>query len=197
MKVRLGIIGKSFAGKETVYKIIKKLAKSHGLKTSIHHFSDPLNEILDILHLPKAGPEGRPNQQKLSTILRQGFSENVLGDVIMARAQADIADIVCLDGVRRPQDVMKLHGLSNFHLIFVDTPLEKRFEFGQKRTDRPVQTWEEFIAGQKAEAESKIDEIVIQADIRLDNSGSKEHLKKHVETKIMPLILAKSPVFLK
>ena len=197
MKIYLGIIGKSFAGKETVYGIIKKLAKSHGLKTSIHHFSDPLNEILDILNLPRIGPEGRPNQQKLSTILRQNFSENVLGDVIMARAQADSADIVCLDGVRRPQDVVKLQGLPNFHLVFVDTPLEKRFEFGQKRTDRPVQTWEKFIAEQKAEAESKIDEIAWQADIRLDNSGSKAHLKKQVETKIMLLVLPKSTVFLK
>ncbi|MBI2063975.1 MAG: hypothetical protein HYT65_03230, partial [Candidatus Yanofskybacteria bacterium] len=84
MKIYLGIIGKSFAGKETVYGITKKLAKSHGLKTSIHHFSDPLNEILDILNLSRIGPEGRPNQQKLSTVLRQNFSENVLGDVIMA-----------------------------------------------------------------------------------------------------------------
>ncbi|MBI2063575.1 MAG: hypothetical protein HYT65_01110, partial [Candidatus Yanofskybacteria bacterium] len=145
----------------------------------------------------RIGPEGRPNQQKLSTVLRQNFSENVLGDVIMARAQADGADIVCLDGVRRPQDVVKLRGLPNFHLVFVDTPLEKRFKFGQKRTDRPAQTWEKFIAEQKAEAESKIDEIAWKADVRLDNSGSMAHLKKQVETKIMLLVLPKSTVFLK
>lgn len=185
MKVYLGIIGKKFAGKETVYNIIKELTKPHGLKTSIHHFSDPLNEILDILRLPKDGPEGRPNQQKLSTILRQAFSENVLGDVIMARAQADIANIVCLDGVRRPQDVIKLRGLSSFHLVSINTPPEKRFEFGQKRTDRPTQTWEEFLAQENAEAESKIDEIAKQADIRIDNFGTVEDLKMQILAKIL------------
>lgn len=187
MKIYLGTIGKKFAGKETVYNIIKELAKSYGLKTSIHHFSDPLNEILDILRLPKDGPEGRPNQQKLSTILRQAFSENVLGDVIMARVQADTANIVYLDGVRRIQDVIKLRGLSNFHLVFINTPPKKRFEFGQKRTDRPTQTWEEFLAQENAEADSKIDEISRNAKFVLDNSGTLEHLKSQIRKLLIGL----------
>ena len=113
----------------------------------------------------------------------------------MARAQTDIANIVCLDGIRRPQDVIKLGKLSNSHLVFIDTSLKKRFERGQARTDRPVPTWRQFLVQQSAEAESKIDEIAKQADIRLDNSGNKKELKKQIKTKIIPLILVKSPVF--
>ncbi|MBI2063215.1 MAG: hypothetical protein HYT61_03200 [Candidatus Yanofskybacteria bacterium] len=190
MKIYLGIIGKPFAGKETVYKIISKLAQSRKLKTSIHHFSDPLNEILNLLHLPLE----RANQQKLSTMLREGFSEEVLGNELIRRAEMDPSDIVCLDGVRRPKDVVKLRNLQNGFLVFVETPLEKRFEFGQKRADRQVRTWEEFSAQQGAEAESKIDEIGWQADIRLDNSGSKQYLKKQIETKIIPLVLTSNSI---
>lgn len=183
MKVYLKIIGKSFAGKETVYNIIGEFSEKSAtdLCVSIHRFSDPLNEILDILCLPKE----RPNQQKLSTVLRQSFGEDLLGNVITWRAQTDSANVVCLDGIRRPQDVIKLRNLPNSYLIFVDSSLEKRFERGQTRTDRPIQTWEQFVAEQSAESESKIDEISQTADIRLDNSGTIEDLRLQITKKII------------
>lgn len=195
-KLYLGIIGKSFAGKETVYKFICDLVTKHDLhyRVSIHHFSDPLNGCLNAL---KPLDNSRPNQQKLSTLLRQGFSEEILGNAVMYRATMDPSEIVCLDGIRRPADVIKFRALPNFHLIFLDTPIEKRFEFGQKRKDRPVQIWEQFLIEQGAESESKIDEIAQQADIVLNNSGTKKDLKKQVAVKIMPLIVARSPIFLK
>ena len=183
MDIYFGIIGKSFAGKETVYNIIKELIETyaHGLQVSIHRFSDPLNEILDITLQPRE----RSNQQKLSTALRRIFGEELLGNIIMERARKDTAKIVCLDGIRHPQDVIKLRDLPNSSLIFIYTSLEKRFERGQARADRPAQTWLQFVLEQSAEAESKIDEIARTADIILNNSGGIDELKAQILEKII------------
>jgi len=184
MKIYLGIIGKNSAGKETVYKILKKLIKkcAPNLKINMHHFSDPLRECLDAL-FPL--PNSKENQQKISTILRQGFSEEVLGNALMHRAEKDIADVVCLDGIRRPQDIIKLRRMPNNYLVFVDAPFEKRFLNAQSRKDRPAPTREQFLAQESAEAEKMIGEIARQANIVLDNSGTVEELKAQITGKIL------------
>lgn len=184
MKINLEIIGKNSAGKETVYQILLNLIKEHApnLKVNIHHFSDPLRECLAALD---PLPNSKENQQKISTILRQGFGEEVLGNAIACRAEKDVADIVCLDGIRRPQDVEKLRKIPHNYLVFVDTPFEKRFQNAQSRKDRPAPTREQFLAQENAEAESKIDEIAKQADIRIDNSGTVEDLKMQIMAKIL------------
>ena len=61
------------------------------IKTYYNHFSDPLRECLDALY---PLPNTKENQQKISTILRQGFNEELLGNAIMHRVEKDIADIV-------------------------------------------------------------------------------------------------------
>lgn len=184
MKKIAAIIGKSGAGKETVYNIIKDELKDI-CDVSIHHFSDPLNEILEILKLPKE----RPNQQTLSTILRQSSlkkrdgsiaGEELLGNIIKERALADTAYVVSLDGVRRPQDVTMLRSFTYSFLILVTAPVEKRWERIRKRNDRPGdanKTLEQFLVEQSAEAESMIDVIGQEADIVFDNSTDDPEFK--------------------
>lgn len=186
MKIYLGIIGKSFAGKETVFQAVSKIAPQliANCYVSIHHFSDPLNEALDLFRLEKT----RPNQQKLSTIMRQAFGEELLGNVIAARASADSSDVVCLDGIRRPRDVVRLKQFPNSYLVFVDASTRTRFERGQKRTDRPSKTWQEFQAEQSAEAESKIDEIAKEADVIFDNSSTPKFLEDQVERFLLEVL---------
>lgn len=167
-KFYLGIIGKIFSGKETVYQTIKALVENNdgSNRVAIHRFSDPLNECLRAIALPKE----RDYQQRLSTILRREFGESVLGNALVQRATAEQAYIVCLDGIRRPQDTIFLRNLPNSHLIYVDAPLEIRFQRSQKRTDRPVINIDELKNQQSAEADSKIDDISKEADFILDNS---------------------------
>ena len=188
MKKYLAVVGRSCSGKETIFKMAKEELAKTGKLLYIHHFSDPLNEILDILVLPKT----RPNQQHLSTILRQselkksdGLSagEEILGNVIYSRVLSDNADVPFLDGVRRPQDVTMLRALPQSHLIFISAPLEKRYEWLKARADRPGdanKTWEEFLSEQAAEAESKIDELRQFADFEIDNCGDLSFLKGQV-----------------
>lgn len=190
MKKIVAIIGKSGAGKETVYKIIKDELKGI-CDVSIHHFSDPLNEILEILKLPKE----RPNQQTLSTILRQSSLKNrdgniageeLLGGIIKERALDDPAYVVFLDGVRRPQDVAMLRSFPDAFLVLVTAPIEKRLERIRKRNDRPGdadKTLEQFLVEQSAEAETRIDEIGREADVVFDNSVDDPEFK-HLEMQI-------------
>ncbi|MBU6415085.1 AAA family ATPase [Patescibacteria group bacterium] len=168
MKTCIAIIGESGAGKETIFRIIaREVAGKYAI--SIYHFHDPLNEILDLLFLPRE----RANQQALSTMLRQRFGEELLGNVLQRRALADSADIIVLDGVRRPQDVIMLRKFPNSFLCFVAAPFEKRLERIRVRNDRPgdaEKTEEAFRTEQNAEAESMIREIAKEADTVFDNS---------------------------
>lgn len=168
MKLYLAIIGHTAAGKESCY-IAAKEAFGGELTVSIHHFSDPLNEILDLLGLEKS----RPNQQNLSTDLRRRFGEDLLGSVLYQRALEDPADVVYLDGVRRPKDVEMLKKLPNSFLGYVFTPPEEAHKRLVKRNDRPgdaLKTWGEFLSEQAAETESLIDALRPMADFELDNS---------------------------
>ncbi len=167
-KLYLAIIGHTATGKETVYKIIKKELAGK-FTVSIHHFSDPLSEALNLLCLEKS----RPNQQLLSTILRQAFGENLLGNIIFKRVLTDPADIVFLDGVRRPKDVEMLKNLPNSFLGYVYAPPEESYKRLVVRSDRPgdaEKTWEKFLEEQAAEAESLIETLRPMADFELDNS---------------------------
>lgn len=168
MKLYFAIIGHTATGKESSY-IAAKEAFVGKLIVSIHHFSDPLNEILDLLGLEKS----RSNQQNLSTDLRKRFGENILGDTLLKRAFHDNADIVFLDGVRRPKDIEMLKKLPNSFLGYIFAPPEEAYKRLVIRNDRPgdaEKTWEEFLAEQAAETESLIDDLRPMADFELDNS---------------------------
>lgn len=180
MKTYIAVIGKMGSGKETVFRTIRDLDKlGFGYSASIHHFSDPLNEILDLLFLPRV----RANQQSLSTLLRQRFGEELLGSVLQKRAELDKADMVVLDGVRRPQDVVMFRRLLNSFLVLVIADPEIRWQRLRRRADRPgdaEKTWEQFQKEDVAETESRIEEIGKQADYIIDNSGSFENLQSQV-----------------
>lgn len=186
MKLYLAIVGRTCAGKDTIYKIVrKKFGDKYSV--SIHGFSDPLNEILDILYQPRS----RPNQQGLSTDLRTRFGENVLGNIIRKRVLVDTADIVFLNGVRRIKDVEMLREMSNSFLIYVYAPAEKRFERLRKRADRPgdsEKTWEEFQAEQAAEAESLIESLRLMTDCEIDNSEDDPEEFKVLRAQIVEFI---------
>lgn len=168
-KLYLAIIGHTATGKESCYIAAKEGLFAGFLSVSIHHFSDPLSEFLNLLCLERS----RPNQQLLSTVLRKAFGENLLGNIIFKRALADTADIVFFDGVRRPKDIEMLKKLPNSYLGYVWAPPEEAYKRLVKRNDRPgdaEKTWEQFQAEQEAEAESLIDTLRPLADFELDNS---------------------------
>lgn len=179
MKLYLAIIGHTAAGKESCYRAAKEEFAGK-LSVSIHHFSDPLNEVTGAVNriLAKRGlrdrlEKSRPNQQDLSTELRKIFGEDLLGNSLFRRALADSADIVFLDGVRRPKDMEMLKNLPNSFLGYVYAPPKEAHKRLVIRNDRPgdaEKTWEQFKLEQAAETESLIDALRPLADFELDNS---------------------------
>lgn len=180
MKAYVCVVGRTGAGKETVYKMItEEFAGVFSL--CIHRFSDPLNEILDLLGLPRE----RENQQGLSTDLRKRFGEELLGNILHSRALSSATNVVFIDGVRRPKDVVMLRKLTNNFLISVSASPEKCYDRLKQRADRPgdaEKTWEQFLKEQAAEAESMIDELAKEADFKIDNSGTTEELRLQVKS---------------
>ena len=179
MKLYLAIIGHMATGKESSY-IAAKEEFAGKLIVSIHHFSDPLNETIEAVNrvLVKRGlkdrlEKSRPNQQDISTELRKIFDEDLLGNSLFKRALSDPADIVFLDGVRRPKDIEMLKKLPNSFLGYVYAPPEEAYKRLVIRNDRPgdaEKTWEQFLSEQAAETESLIDTLRPLANFELDNS---------------------------
>ena len=180
-KIYIAVVGPTAAGKETVFKIVKEIFGPYpNVAVGIHRFSDPLNEMLDLMHLPKS----RPNQQLLSTVLRQAFGENLLGKILEKRARNNPAKIVFLDGVRRPKDVEMLKTLGGENaksfLLYIDAPIEERHKRLRLRADRPddaEKTFEDFLKEQSAEPELLITSLKEHADWVLDNSASDKEFK--------------------
>lgn len=178
-RLYLAIIGHTATGKESSYLAAKE-ALAGKLTVAIHHFSDPLNETIEAVNrilakrgLPSRLEKSRPNQQDISTEFRKIFGEDLLGNSLFNRALADSADIVFLDGVRRPKDIEMLKKLPNSYLGYVWALPEEAYKRLIKRNDRPgdaEKTWEQFQVEQAAEAESLIDTLMRFSNFYLDNS---------------------------
>ncbi len=166
MKMVLGIAGEIASGKGTLAKYIKE--KKGG---NIHRFSTALRDVAHRMHLE----ESRENLQKISTIFRENFNDNLLSEVIYHDAQADEHPIMVIDGVRRMADIEKLRSLPDFHLIYIDTEIKIRYERIIKRkenSDDATKTFADFKLDHQREAERQIKDLKKYADFVINNNGS-------------------------
>lgn len=174
-KTVLGIAGEIASGKGTT---TKHLVEKYG--ASQHRFSTMLRDVAQRMHLE----ENRENLQKISTIFRENFSDDLLSQVIYHDVEADPAEIVVIDGVRRMSDIEYLKKLPGFCLVYIDTEMEKRFERLTHRgenTDDATKTLEEFKVDNEREAERKIKDLKTDADFVVDNNGSLEDLYSQID----------------
>ena len=174
-KIVLGIAGEISAGKGTT---TKHLVEKYG--ASQHRFSTMLRDVAKRMHLE----ENRENLQKISTIFRENFSDDLLSLVIFHDVEADPAEIVVIDGVRRMPDIEHLKKLPGFRLVYIDTAMETRYERLTKRgenADDATKTLEEFKIDNEREAERKIKDLKKDADFVIDNNGSLEELYAQID----------------
>src|SRR4030042_5110114 len=178
MKIILGLAGEIASGKGTTAQYI--IDKYNG---SSHRFSTMLRDVARRMYLE----ENRENLQKLSTIFRQNFHDNILSIVISKDMANDSHEIIVLDGVRRLADIANLKKLENFRLAFIETSLKKRFERIRKRkenTDDEKKAFEEFKRDHEKEAEFQIRKLKDQTDYIIDNNSSLEDLYKQIDKMI-------------
>lgn len=173
-KIIFGIVGEIAAGKTTISDYLKKKYKARSFR-----FSDMLRDILNRLYLQ----ETRENMQKLSTVLRRNFGQDIMSKVILHDLQNSKYKFIIAEGIRRPSDIVCFESLSNFYLIAINSKTRLRYKRLIKRAENPDdknKTWQEFQKESKQETEQKIREIAKQADFIVSNNGSFEQLYKQI-----------------
>lgn len=174
-KVILGLAGEIAAGKGTVAKYVVE-----NYDGGAHRFSTMLRDVAKRMYLS----ENRENLQKISTIFRENFFDDILSSVIAKDVENDSHEIIVIDGVRRLADIAYLQKLSGFKLVYIDAEIRKRFERITKRgenSDDLGKTFEEFEKDHEREAELQIRDLKEKADFVVDNNGTFEELYQQVD----------------
>ncbi len=169
-KIIIGLVGQIACGKGAAKKY---LAQKYNIEDC--RFSTPLRDVVKRLDIS----ESRENLQKISTVLRGAFGEDLLAKVIAKDASNLDSDIVIVDGVRRMADIKYLKDLPNFYLIRVDADPQIRYERMKNRNENAGdkdKTYEQFLADQNNEAEKEIPVVMDFAKLKIDNSGTLDEL---------------------
>lgn len=174
-KVIFGLVGQMASGKDTVKLYLEKNYQAKSCR-----FSDVLRNVLNIL-----GQEvSRTNLQELSTNLRNFYGEDILAKTIVAQVNKIESEIVVVDGVRRLADIKYLRELDNFFLISIEADLKIRYERlvkrGENENDKQ-KTYEEFIKDHEQEAELQIEEVIKNANFKIDNNNDFNYLYTQID----------------
>lgn len=174
-KIILGLAGEIASGKGTVSLYLQK-----NFKAKTYRFSTALRDVAKRMHLE----ESRQNLQKISTLFRENFDDNILSQVIAEDVRGDNQKLIVIDGVRRMADIKYLKKLKGFFLVYIETEMEKRYQrliLRGENSDDLSKTFEQFQEDHKREAELQIKDLKLKADFVLDNNGNKEALYEQVE----------------
>lgn len=174
-KIVIGFAGEIGCGKDTAVNYFKDRHSAATLK-----FSAVLRDILSRLYLDVS----RENLQKLSTILRENFGQDIFSKVVARDVDNSKAKIIVIDGVRRQTDLENLKSLPGFKLIYIEADAAKRYERILKRAENAgdqTKTFNEFQKEGQAESENQIRELREMADVIINNNGSMDDLVKQLE----------------
>ena len=172
----LGLVGQAGCGKGTMADLLTK--EYHA---AYFRFSNVLADVLKRLSLEKT----RENLSKLSTLLRQQFGEDLLSYVVEKDAMQATEELVVIDGIRRPEDIVGLEPSPHFKLIAIDAEPSLRFERMKRRGEKASEasmTWEQFLAEEQLETEITIPGVMARAAVTLANNGTKEAFEQRIRS---------------
>jgi dephospho-CoA kinase len=180
-KIIIALTGQIASGKDVTKKYLTEKYGAQSVK-----FSQILRDVLNRLTISVE----RKTMQDLSTVLRQTFGEDLLARNIAEDAKKIEADIVVLDGVRRPADILHAQKLEGFVLVKIEATPELRYERMKVRNENvgdAEKTFEEFLADHESEADKEVPVTMSQATEILDNNGSFDDLYKQIEELVLKL----------
>lgn len=180
-KLIIGLAGEMASGKGTITDYIVKNYSGKNFR-----FSTILRDILNRLYLE----ETRENLQKLSTVLRDNFGQDVLSSAIAREAKNSEDKILVMDGVRRLSDIKFLKDFPGFKLVYIEADVEKRFQRISARgenIDDNTKTFEQFKKELEQESETQIRGLKDHADYIIDNNGLLRELYAQIDKIIQQL----------
>ena len=173
-KIVIGITGRIRAGKETAAKAIASIYDVDEFASS-----DALYETLRLFGVPVM----RKNTQSLSTFVRSTFADTALSCPLVQRVEKSKKHLCIISSIRRESDFSELRKRFPFFLLFIDTPIERRYErFLRAVKDRGDEgmTFDEFLVRDAAETETQIDQLKSTAECVISNVSSIEDLSERV-----------------
>lgn len=194
-KLMIGHAGEMAAGKGTATDLEKVWYPG----TDSFRFSDPLREFWTQWNehcaacYSVAFPEkaSTPDLQRMSTLVRQLFGENVLERAIALRAErsTSTSPIVIIEGIRRLVDISTLVTDSQyqFRLVYIEADPKVRWERHRMRNEKPGDadlTFEQFLELGRAEAEREIRSLKPHAHLVIDNSGTPNILEETLQKEV-------------
>jgi len=174
-KIILGFVGDLSSGKGTASNYLKDKYSANS-----YRFSTMLRDVAKRVYIETT----RDNLQKLSTVLRENFGQDLLSKVMAEDVKNDPGQIVVVDGIRRESDITFLKIIEGFHLIYITADPKLRWERLCKRNENTgdsEKTYEEFLKDETAEADLPIKRLGQTAEVTLRNDGTVEEFKKELD----------------
>lgn len=174
----IGIVGEKGSGKAVFTSIVQKLLPNK--RVASFRFSQPVREILGILDKEIS----RKNFTTLMTALRKGFNdEGILYPAVKKLLRSVEADIITIDGIRKPEEVKIVREVNGI-LLYITANQRLRFERRSRdpeNSDEPGMTFEAFAEQELAPTEIDISKIGKTADAKIENNGSEEELEDKIK----------------
>lgn len=174
-KIILGFVGDLASGKGAICKYLKE---KYG--TESYRFSTMLRDILKRVYLENS----RDNLQRLSTVMRENFGQDIMSKVIAEDVRNDPREIVAVEGIRRPTDITYLEKSSGFHLIYITAESELRWKRLVTRNENPgddKKTYTQFLTDEQAEADRLIMSLGAKAEFKIMNDGTFDDFYRQME----------------
>ncbi len=184
-KIVIGLVGETGSGKDTVANHLKKRHR-----VNLFRFSYPLKQALGLFFDHPA----KDDQAWLFDQFQKRFGEDILHRGLRRRIERADDKIICINGVRMPQDEALVRSYPNSVVIYVTAERELRwqrsFSRGEKSDDK--QTLEAFTAFEEGtETERAVPEIGARADYKIENTEGLDQLLAKVDD-VMEQVIAKS-----
>lgn len=180
-RIILGIAGPKLAGKGTA---VEYLNTTQGFVNFT--MSDILVDVLARL----GKNNSRVNIIALVGALRDAFGENILAKVLCEDIEKSDKQRIIIDGIRMNSEVDMFQELPGFKLMYMDAPLEDRYERAINRGEKAGESemsFEEFKAEEQARSELQIKSLKDRADFVMFNKQSEEEMRAELDNIISNL----------
>lgn len=170
----VGIIGQRLSGKDEIGEYLVKKYGAYHIK-----YSNILDEILDILDMPKS----RRNEIDVGMAMRAAFHEGVLNRAIKKKIAQAKNNVKVINGIRFLDEFENAKNMGA-KFIYVTAPqdiLYQRFLSRNQKADDMSLSAREFANLENEPTETKIADLGKQCDFKIENTASLEELYQKVD----------------